>query len=59
MRNVMMVVPVFMANCQVLLNPNSGPLVAQTRMISTARAKEAGCPAVREVYLAKRSNRVS
>ena len=31
----------------------------QTRMISTAAAKVAGCPAVREVHLAKRSNRVS
>jgi hypothetical protein len=58
-RNVMMVVPVFMTNCQVLLNPNSGPLVAQTRRISTAAAKLAGCPAVREARLAKLSNRVS
>jgi hypothetical protein len=54
----MMVVPVFIANCQVLLKPNSGPLIAQTMRISTAAAKVAGCPVVREVHLAKRSNRV-
>jgi hypothetical protein len=58
-RNVMMVVLVFMTNCQVLLNLNSGPLVAQTRMIITAAAKVAGCPAVGEARLAKRSNRMS
>jgi hypothetical protein len=37
----MMVVLVFIANCQVLLNPNSGPVMAQTTMISTAAAKVA------------------
>jgi hypothetical protein len=57
-RNVMMVVPVFIANCQVLLNPNIGPVMAQTTMISTAAANVRGCPVVREVHLAKQSNRV-
>jgi hypothetical protein len=57
-RNVMMVVPVFMTNCQVLLNPNSGTLVAQTTMI-TAAAKVAGGPAVRQARFAKLSSRVS
>jgi hypothetical protein len=37
----MMVVLVFIANCQVLLNPNSWPVMAQTTMISTAAAKVA------------------
>jgi hypothetical protein len=54
----MMVVLVFMTNCQVLLNPNRGPLIAHPRMISTAAAKLAGCHVVREARLAKRSNRV-
>src|SRR5215208_214078 len=58
-RNVMMVVLVFMTNCQVLLNPKCGPQVAQTRMIITAAAKVAGCPVVREARLAKLSNRES
>ena len=50
----MMVVPVFITNCQVSLKANIGPVAAQTKMMSTARAKVAGCPAAREVHLAKR-----
>ncbi len=54
-----MVVLVFMTSCQVSLNPNIGPVAAQTRMISTAITKVAGCPAAREVHLANRVNGAS
>jgi uncharacterized membrane protein len=50
MRNVMMVVLVFITNCQVSLNSNIGPVTAQTKMISTERTKVAGCPAAPEVH---------
>jgi hypothetical protein len=58
-RNVTMVVAVFIINCQVSLNPTIGPVAAHTKMISTAAAKVLGCPTVREVHLANRSNKVS
>ena len=48
-----MVVPVFMISCQVSLNPNSGPVTAQTTMMSMAATKATGCPVAREVHLAK------
>ena len=38
---------------------NIGPVAAQTKMMSTARAKVAGCPAAREVRLANRVKRES
>jgi hypothetical protein len=59
MRKVMIVVPVFMTSCQVSLNPNMGPVTAQTKMMSTAVTKVAGCPVACEVHLAKRVNRES
>ena len=40
--NVMMVVAVFMTSCQVLSNPNIGPVAAQTRRMRTAAIKVAG-----------------
>jgi hypothetical protein len=39
MRKVMIVVPVFMTSCQVSLNPNMGPVRAQTKMMRTAATK--------------------
>ena len=59
MRNATMIVLVFMTNCQVSLNPNIRPVAAQTKMMSTATAKIAGCPAAREVNSAKWVNRES
>ena len=53
MRKVTMVVPVFMTSCQVSLNPNIGPVTAQTTIMSTAVTKAVGCPVAREAYLAK------
>ncbi len=53
-QNVMMVVPVFTANCQVLLNPNIGLVIAQGRRKRAMAAKVTGCHSVRESHVAKR-----
>src|SRR5688572_16813353 len=55
-KKVMMVVPVFITNCQVSLKPNRGPLTAQTTIISTATTNVAGLPAIRDVHFANREN---
>ena len=47
MRNVMMVVPVFTANCQVLLNQSIGLVIAQGRRKRAMAAKVTGCHSVR------------
>jgi hypothetical protein len=49
----MIVVPMLMTSCQVSLNLNIGPVLDQTKMMSTAVTKVVGCPAAREVPLAK------
>ena len=59
MRNVMMVVPVFTANCQVLLNQSIGPVIAQGRRIRAMAAKVTGCHSVRESHVAKRLHSAS
>jgi hypothetical protein len=59
MRNVIMVVLVFITNCQVSLKANIGPVAAQAMMRSRATAKVVGCPAAREVHLANWVNRES
>ena len=56
MRNVTIVVPVLMTSCQVSLNPNSGPVAAQTTMTPTAMRKAAGRPVACAVHLASRVN---
>ena len=50
----MIVVPVLIANCQVSLNQNNGPLTPQTTMIVTAATKVAGQPAAEETHFANR-----
>src|SRR5689334_5676208 len=52
----MTVVPVLITSCHVSLNPNSGPVIAQTITRPTAVAKATGRPAMREVTLAIRVN---
>ncbi len=47
-----MVVPVFITNCHVSLNPKNGPVIAQTIMISTASTKVIGRPEIRDVFFA-------
>ena len=44
MRNVTIVVPVLMTNCQVSLKWNSGPVTIQTAMTQTARTNTLGRP---------------
>src|SRR4051812_47357658 len=56
MRNVTIVVPVLMTSCQVSLNPNIGPVTAQTTMIAAATVNADGLPVVRAVHLANREN---
>src|SRR5262245_14742873 len=51
-----MVVPVLITSCHVSLNPNSGPVTAQTRIRATAMANVTGRPVTRAVHLAKRVN---
>jgi hypothetical protein len=58
-RKVMMVVPVLITSCQVLLNLNSGPVIAQTRTTPAASAKHNGRPVKREAALAMRVNQPS
>jgi hypothetical protein len=53
MRKVTMVVLVLITSCQLSLNPKIGPVIAQITMTATAIPKVLGCPAVREVNLAK------
>lgn len=43
-KNVIIVVPVFITSCHVSLNPNSGPRNAQRIMIEAAMKKVAGFP---------------
>jgi len=50
-RNVTIVVPVLMTSCQVSLNPNKGPVTAQTSTTATAKRKVAGRPEIREAQL--------
>ena len=52
-----MVVPVFITNCHVSLNPNNGPVITHTRITTTANIKVAGLPLTRDVHLARRVNR--
>ena len=55
-RKVIIVVAVFMTSCQVLLNPNMGPVIAQTRMMIMAITKATGRPVILAVHFAKRVN---
>ena len=50
------VVPVLITSCQVSLNPNIGPVMAQTRIIRTARRNAAGWPVARAVHFENREN---
>src|SRR5262245_6610019 len=52
----MIVVPVFITNCNVSLNPNNGPVIAHTRITITANTKVAGLPVTLAVHFAKRVN---
>lgn len=56
MRNVMIVVPVLMNNCQVLEKLNMGPVTNQTKMINSAPKKAAAVPAAVEILEAIRLN---
>src|SRR5690348_2981590 len=55
-RKVIIVVAVFITNCQVLLNPNIGPVIAQPRMTMMASTKATGRPVTLAVHFAKRVN---
>jgi hypothetical protein len=56
-RNVMMVVPVLITNCQVSLNRKKGPVTSQRRITAVARLKVEGLPVTRAVVFAKRVKR--
>ena len=51
-----MVVPVFITNCHVSLNPKTGPKTAQTIMIVTASMNVTGLPAADAVAFENRVN---
>src|SRR3954465_11073278 len=51
-KNVTMVVPVLMTNCQVSEKPNNGPVIAQTRITPAARIKVDARPAACDVLFA-------
>jgi hypothetical protein len=53
---VIIVVPVFIINCHVSLNPNIGPVIAQTTMTATATKKVTGLPVNRAVHFANLVN---
>ena len=40
----MIVVPVFITNCQVSLNPKTGPVIPQTTIVRNARTNVTGLP---------------
>jgi hypothetical protein len=46
-KNVIMVVPVLMTNCQVLEKSNNGPVIAQVRIRKKATMNAIGLPANR------------
>lgn len=56
MRNVTIVVPVLMTNCQVSVKPNSGPVPTQTTIVNPARPNVRGWPAEWAIFLAIRAN---
>ena len=43
-KKVTIVVPVLIINCQVSENPNSGPAMAQTKIVAIAMIKVRGFP---------------
>jgi hypothetical protein len=55
-KKVMIVVPVLMTSCQVSLNPNIGPMTAQTKIIETAMINVTGLPVILAVDFANREN---
>src|SRR3954466_8443916 len=57
MRNVMMVVPVLMINCQVSEYLKIGPVTSQTNIVHTAIIKAAELPVALVAQLEKRSNK--
>ena len=53
-KNVTIVVTVFMTNCHVSLNLNIGPVIPHIKMIKAAMMNAAGWPVARAVHFAKR-----
>src|SRR6476619_5321747 len=56
MRKVTIVVPVLITSCQVSLNPNIGPSMAQMMMLAAARRKVTGRADARAVPFVSRVN---